>query len=126
MNRKILTNRLTPGDLALFLFLIIISLTGLYHVSKGVTSGGVVKIEVNNKLLYRYSLNEDRRITLQFIEIEIKGGRVAVIGADCPNKICVKQGFIDRGAIICLPNKTVITVEEHGTGKGTRGVDATT
>jgi hypothetical protein len=126
LSRKTLISHVTPCDLALFLFLIITSAFGLYYVSKGVSSGGAVKIEVNNKLLYRYSLSKDRKVKLQFMEIEIKGGRVAVIGANCPNKICVKQGFIDRGAIICLPNRTVITIEEHDTGKGAGGVDATT
>ncbi|QWR76193.1 NusG domain II-containing protein [Candidatus Magnetomonas plexicatena] len=112
MSRKTLIKRLTYGDLALFSLLIIISVSALIYVSVGVSQGAVVKIEVNNKLLYQYPLNEDRRIHLEFMDIEIKGGRVAVTEANCPNKICVKQGFVDRGAIICLPNRTVITVEE--------------
>ncbi|MBF0518884.1 MAG: NusG domain II-containing protein [Nitrospirae bacterium] len=125
MSGKTLIKTLTYWDVALFLFLLTGSVTALIYVSAGVSKGAVVKIEVNNKLLYRYPLNEDRRIHLEFMDIEVKGGRVAVIDADCPNKLCVKQGFIDRGAIICLPNRTVITVEENGKDK--RGVvDATT
>ncbi|MBF0464109.1 MAG: NusG domain II-containing protein [Nitrospirae bacterium] len=125
MSAKTLIKPLTYADVALFLLLIIASVSALFYVSAGVSKGAVVKIEVNNKLLYRYPLNEDRRIHLEFMDIEIKGGRVAVTDADCPNKLCVKQGFIDRGAIICLPNRTVITVEENGQNK--RGVvDATT
>ena len=37
-------------------------------------------------------------------------GCIAIISADCPDKLCVKQGFIkdSRLPITCLPNKLVI------------------
>lgn len=49
-------------------------------------------------------------------------GRICMISADCPDKICVNQGWIDNGVIpiVCLPNK--VTVEIIGT---TDDVDST-
>jgi hypothetical protein len=43
--------------------------------------------------------------------IEIKGGRVHMKDSPCPDKLCVQQGWTDRGAIICLPNKVVISLK---------------
>ena len=44
--------------------------------------------------------------------ISIEKDRIAVIDADCPDKICVNQGYIKKGAvpIVCLPHKLSITI----------------
>ena len=44
---------------------------------------------------------------------------VSMTKADCPDKLCIRQGKIKGGAIICLPNK--VTVEFK---KSDGGVDA--
>lgn len=43
-------------------------------------------------------------------EIEVRPGSIAIISADCPDKLCVHQGFISdsRLPITCLPNRLVI------------------
>lgn len=43
-------------------------------------------------------------------ELEIRSGSIGMVSADCPDKLCVHQGFIDRPGlpIVCLPNKLVI------------------
>lgn len=45
--------------------------------------------------------------------IEVEPGRIRVQSADCPDQICVHQGWIDNGVtpIVCLPNKLVITLK---------------
>ena len=43
--------------------------------------------------------------------IEVKGGKVRIASSSCPNKTCVKCGFVDSGKIICLPNKVFVSVE---------------
>lgn len=42
--------------------------------------------------------------------IEIRPGSIGVTWADCPDKLCVNQGFIHSPAIpiTCLPNRLVI------------------
>ena len=44
--------------------------------------------------------------------IRIENGRIAVIEADCPDKVCVGQGYIENGAvpIVCLPHKLSVTI----------------
>ena len=48
-------------------------------------------------------------------------GRVCVSEADCPDQVCVKQGWVSSGAapIVCLPHKLV--VELAGTGEDLDG-----
>ena len=45
--------------------------------------------------------------------IAVEHGRICVESADCPDQICVHQGWISNSAapIVCLPNKLVIRVE---------------
>lgn len=45
--------------------------------------------------------------------LEIGDKKVRVIEADCPDKIDVKQGYIERvgETLVCLPNKLVIEIK---------------
>jgi hypothetical protein len=42
--------------------------------------------------------------------IEISKGKVRVIESTCPDKLCVKSGWLEsaNSAIVCVPNKIVI------------------
>lgn len=44
--------------------------------------------------------------------IRAEKGRVRMLHADCPDKICVNQGWIESGIvpIVCLPNKVTIEI----------------
>lgn len=44
--------------------------------------------------------------------IRAEYGKIAVIDADCPDKVCVNQGYIDNSAvpIVCLPHKLSVTI----------------
>lgn len=46
--------------------------------------------------------------------VSVEPGRICVSSADCPDKICVNQGWIDSGAapIVCLPNELVIRLTD--------------
>lgn len=52
-------------------------------------------------------------------EIEVRPGSIGIISADCPDKLCVHQGFTDSSLlpITCLPNHLVIQITE-GTSYG--------
>ena len=53
--------------------------------------------------------------------LSVERGRVCVSEADCPDQVCVKQGWVSNGAvpIVCLPHKLV--VELVGTGEDLDG-----
>ena len=45
--------------------------------------------------------------------ILVENGQIRMYEADCPDKLCIKQGAISdaRYPIVCLPNKVVIRIE---------------
>nr|WP_318684815.1 NusG domain II-containing protein [uncultured Acetatifactor sp.] len=47
--------------------------------------------------------------------VEVRPGSIGIISADCPDQICVRQGFIGSPLlpITCLPNKLVIQLRGH-------------
>jgi hypothetical protein len=52
------------------------------------------------------------------MRFEIKDGRAAVTHSGCPDKTCVRAGFISRPgqAAVCLPNKVVLSIEGAAPG----------
>jgi hypothetical protein len=107
----------TLADKALFIFLIVISVSGLFFVQELFPSGSRVKIILDGKTAYSFSLDEDRSVKVRGplgdSFIEVKDGKVRMKDSPCPRKLCVNQGWIDRGAIACLPNKVIISVDGH-------------
>ena len=82
----------------------------------GAVEGSNIVITVDGKEYGTYSLLEEQTITITegeaFNIIEIKDGKAYMHEASCPDQLCVDQNKIsfDKEAIICLPNKVVITV----------------
>lgn len=78
----------------------------------------VAEIYRGGRLLYRIPLreiHENRTLVIEGEdgcrnEIEIRPDGIGVISADCPDKLCVRQGFInnDRLPVVCLPNRLII------------------
>ena len=75
---------------------------------------------LQNDEIARYSLSNDGIYAINggTNTIEIKDGKVRMIEAQCPNHLCVHQGWIglEGQSIVCLPNK--VTVSVCGTGDG--------
>ena len=58
-------------------------------------------------------LSEDQEFLLEcengYNVITVRGGKIAVTEADCPDQYCVRQGFCNSGVeIVCLPHELVI------------------
>lgn len=70
----------------------------------------------------RHELSLDREGVFRFegieAEFEVKGGKIRLTNAVCPDKICEKTGYIGSSgqSIICVPNK--ITVAVAGSDEG--------
>ena len=108
---------ITPGDkilLVLILALGVISLITLNHFRQ---PGETVTIEVNGQALYHLDLNTSQQVTVTGsigeTTIKIDHGAARVIHSDCPEKICIKTGKIQRAGqvIVCVPNRVVVTIE---------------
>jgi hypothetical protein len=112
----------------LFLLLIVFSIAGIVFIRELLPESQTVVIDVDGRPAYILPLNEDKTISVDGIEgltvVEIRGSRVRITDSPCPNKLCVKQGWIKNGSVVCLPNRVVVTV--RGTDDNSRGVDAVT
>ena len=88
-----------------------------------------VIIRRDSEVLYTLDLSKepDRVFTLEYGEssntIEIKDGRIRVKEAECPDKTCVKTGWLSSSAIpiVCLPNHLVIEFVDSGEIDGMAG-----
>ncbi|MCT4563959.1 MAG: NusG domain II-containing protein [Maledivibacter sp.] len=51
--------------------------------------------------------------------IKIENGMVGIVDADCPDKICVKDGPISKPGeiLVCLPHKVVVEIKGHSKGE---------
>lgn len=110
----------------LFLLLIVSSVAGLVYTQEAFSLGSDVVVEINGRPVYTLSLAVDQVIAIEGISgrtiLEIKNNRARIKEAPCDNKLCVNQGWIAKGAIVCLPNNIVVFV-----GSGTRkDIDAIT
>jgi hypothetical protein len=107
------------------MFLITVSIAGIFISREALSQGADVIIEIDGKPAYTLPLQIDRLLSVGDTLIEIQGKKVRVKEAHCRNQICVKEGWISKGVIVCLPNKLVIII---GGGKKDQhqGIDAIT
>lgn len=112
---------ITRADRVLLSLCIFLSFSSFAYVKGMVPAGSDVRIEVDGKLKYTLPLNTDRTLelsgTIGKTTVEIKGGKVRIKEAPCPNKLCIHQGWIESGAVVCLPNKVIVTVTSPSSNK---------
>lgn len=91
--------------------------------NEGVGQGTYAEITVDGKVYRTVPLSghsgEDR-FTIQgdggYNMIVVTEDRIGITEADCPDKICVHEGFVSRPgeSVICLPHKLMIEVKADG------------
>ncbi len=118
-------------DLQFIMGILVIAaaMAGIFFVCARLAGGdreaGTVVIERDGKEIARFPLREDRTVRLPetaaegYNVLEIAGGRVRVAEADCPEQICVQQGWISRFGeqIVCLPHRLVIRLAGKDSGE---------
>lgn len=116
---------MTWMDKLLLFLLIILTITGFLLARRLLEPGNLVRVSSENKTVYVLSLNEDRVVSVRGPigenVIEIKSRKVRIKDAPCPDKLCIRQGWINRGVIICLPNRVIVAV---GADEGKEKYDA--
>ena len=100
------------------LFVIIVVALGIMVFNKAsARRGDFVEVSVDGQVIQKLPLNEDTEYTIEGLEGEnhliIKDGICFIEEADCPDKLCVKQGKIGEigQSIICLPHRVVVTIK---------------
>ena len=112
MKRKTLKN-----DIVLIAALLLVALAawGLLRLTRA--RGAEAVVTVDGAAVAALPLSEDAVLTVGEGQgfsnvIEVSGGRVRVRDADCPDRLCVRTGWVSRDgeSIVCLPHKLVVTV----------------
>lgn len=80
------------------------------------SEGSLVLVELGGTVVYKGELSENRKVTVtgKFgdVRIQIREGKVGVVSADCPNKVCVRTGWrsLSGESIICVPNRVLVKI----------------
>lgn len=108
----------TKQDVIMILLLLIVSIIGILILYCNKEPGKYVDIMVDGKTVTTLPLEDDTEYALKQKlgnnVIRITDGRVAVVSADCPDKICVNHSPIKNvgETIICLPHKVVVEIKQ--------------
>jgi hypothetical protein len=108
-----------PGDIVLVLAVVAVS---VFLIAQGVAGAGAgsgrkVRVTADGEQVLVYPLDEGPvEFTVEGFGgdsyLEISGGSVHMVDSACPDKLCVKTGWISSPgeSIVCLPNRVVIEV----------------
>lgn len=108
------------GDIAALACMLLLALTAflVFYFSGGSRKGAEAVIFVDGAEKERCSLAENQTFTVLLEDgsynlVLIEGGRVQVSDADCPDRLCVRQGAVSQNgeSIICLPHKLVVFID---------------
>lgn len=130
----------SPGKAALIIgaFLILLCLASFLYLAipPNEGSGYIADIFQNGTLLYSIPLNgtggeESFLIENEnggYNEIEIRKDSIGILSASCPDKLCVRQGFLKGSGlpIVCLPNRLVIRLRPADAAETSGTPDAVT
>ena len=111
-------NKKLKNDIILIGALLIISIAVLIITGASKKPGAYVIVRINGEDAGRYSLSDSGTYELNggTNTMVIEDGKAYLTYADCPDKLCVKEGKISRTGecITCLPNRLTVTVYNAG------------
>ena len=86
----------------------------ILFISQNHENGSFVVVNIDDNKTY-YSLSEDKEIVLNDGSniLVIENGYAYMKYATCPDKICIKQGKINKKGqtITCLPGKITVSID---------------
>lgn len=105
------------NDIALILILAVSAVLVWLCFSLLSPEGDYVVVTVDGVEKARYPITEDTEVRLEKVDgyniLVIRDGHADVTDASCPDGLCVDFHPIshDGETIVCLPNKTVVSIE---------------
>lgn len=105
---------------AIFILIIAAAVIGLIFIKGAKIGSSIACVYSDGKLIRSIELKpgddytfEVRTADGQSNTVIVKGAKIGVSDATCPDKICVNTPYISDGIqpIVCMPNKLVIQIE---------------
>ena len=107
-------------DIILIAAILVVALAAFLFVELGKEEGARVVVAIEGNEIESYSLFDNGEYPLNGGTniLHIENGVAWLVDANCPDKLCVHQGKIDKtGEVItCLPNKLTVTVISADSG----------
>ncbi len=103
------------NDVILIFAVVLAAVLIAFFLNLTKTQGDWVVITSEGEEYMRLPLSEDIQVSVKDKnKIKIENGEVFVYWADCPDKLCVKQGKTKSNikSIVCLPNQMTIKIEK--------------
>ena len=103
------------GDLILTVLILLICVA-LIFLPKLSSKKLIATIYVDGKVVETIKLNEvEKSYTFSphyNVEVEVQKGKIRFLKSDCPDKLCVKSGWLETSGATsaCLPETVVISV----------------
>lgn len=125
---------MTKGDKILISAIVILSLLayGIIYLSGSGEKNKYISVQFNGEEYkrltftskndsYEYKLDTDEGLNI----IEVEGDKVHMIDANCPDKLCIKQGYISKvgEVLVCVPNKVVVEIKSDDSKKELDGIN---
>ncbi|MDD2400734.1 MAG: NusG domain II-containing protein [Clostridia bacterium] len=116
---------MTKADKRLLIIIFIVSLFTYALIQlyfNHAPSKGQVIVKSKGEIVKYIHLQNDENVQRLEIEgkvglsiIEIKDGMVRMVESTCPEKICIKQGWIKNPgqSIVCVPNEVVVYIDNE-------------
>lgn len=103
--------KLRKGDFLAACAVIILAIA-LFSVTFSSSDGNFVEIKKEGKTEYILPLGDDAEILISGCTVRVSSGKVSVVSATCPDKVCEKTGEISKAGeiIVCLPNRVEVSV----------------
>ena len=107
--------RLKPGDIIIVAAVIIISaaLFSLSFLINQTTDKLFVEIYLDSELRITLPIDSDTDFTVcDGVVVSVRNRSVYMKESDCPDKLCVRQGEINKAGqmIVCVPNRVVVII----------------
>ena len=102
------------NDLILIVLLVILSLTPLIFNIE--SNKNIAEVKLNGNVIRQIDLSKDDTFVIDSEGgtniVKIEDGKIAIVEADCPDKVCVKTGAISNAGevIACVPHKLIILI----------------
>lgn len=110
------------GDIIVIFCLVVIFSFSLVLINKSfiTTTDKYISVQVNGEEIKKITFSKEKKVypirtTFGINILEVNEDGVRVIEANCPDKLDVKFGRIDKvgQAIICIPNRLVIQIKSR-------------
>ena len=113
MDKRKLANR--HDIIVLSIIVILTCVYVLFVMNREGSANMQAEIKMQERVIETIKLKEDRIFSIAehpAIQFIVSDGRIAFYKSDCPDQICVRNGFLHLPGqfSVCLPNRVILTI----------------